>query len=102
MQAIDELAQIVRQRTWDEELLLWSGPEAKLLPALKGLQIETLDLLDLFDPAHRPIGRWRGSIHCTPHALQRPRRADSVNLSAEQLRWQHQPGVGALAALLAR
>jgi hypothetical protein len=52
MQAIDELAQIARQRTWDKELLLWSGPEAKLLPALKGLQIETLDLLDLFDPTH--------------------------------------------------
>ena len=55
MQAIDELTQIARQRTWDKELLLWSGPEAKLLPALKGLQIETLDLLDLFDPAHLPI-----------------------------------------------
>ena len=51
MQAIEELVQLLRQRTWDKELLLWSGPEAKLLPALTGLQAETLDLLDLFDPA---------------------------------------------------
>ena len=49
MQANEELAQLVQQRTWDKELLLWSGPEAKLLPALTGVQVETLDLLDLFD-----------------------------------------------------
>ncbi|MCY2987032.1 MAG: hypothetical protein NTY19_04090 [Planctomycetota bacterium] len=55
MQAIEELVQLLRQRTWDKELLLWSGPEAKLLPALTGLQAETLDLLDLFDPAQLPI-----------------------------------------------
>ena len=55
MQGIEELAELARQRTWDKELLLWSGPEAKLLPALTGLQVETLDLLDLFDPAQLPI-----------------------------------------------
>ena len=48
MQAIDELAQLVQQRTWDKELVVWSGPEAKLLPALPGLHVEMLDLLDLF------------------------------------------------------
>lgn len=55
MHALDELTQILRQRTWDKELLLWSGPEAKLLPALTGLQLETVDLLDLFDPASLPV-----------------------------------------------
>ena len=55
MQAIEELAQLVRQRTWDKELLLWSGPEAKLLPELTGLKLETLDLLDLLDPKQLPI-----------------------------------------------
>ncbi len=55
MQAIEELAQLVRQRTWDKELLLWSGPEAKLLPVLTGLQVESLELLDLFDPTNLPI-----------------------------------------------
>ena len=55
MQAIEELTQLVQQRTWDKELLLWSGPEAKLLPELTGLQLETLDLLDLLDPAQVPM-----------------------------------------------
>lgn len=55
MQANEELAQVVQQRTWDKELLLWSGPEAKLLPALTGVQVETLDLLDLFDSGQLPI-----------------------------------------------
>jgi hypothetical protein len=50
MQAHDELANIVQQRTWDKELLLWLGPEAKLLPLLSGIQVEFLDLLDLFEP----------------------------------------------------
>jgi hypothetical protein len=48
MQTIDELAQLVQQRTWDKELVVWFGPESKLLPALTGVQVETLDLLDLF------------------------------------------------------
>ena len=52
MQAIEELAQLVRQHTWDKELLLWSGPEAKLLPELTALQVETLDL---FAPTQLPI-----------------------------------------------
>lgn len=46
----DELANLLLQRTWDKELLLWFGPEAKLLPILAGVQVETLDLLDLFEP----------------------------------------------------
>jgi hypothetical protein len=48
MQTIDELAQLVQQRTWDKELVVWFGPESKLLPALTAVQVETLDLLDLF------------------------------------------------------
>src|SRR5437879_3193398 len=45
-----ELATLVRQRTWDKELLLWFGAEAKLLPLLATVHVEVLDLLDLFQP----------------------------------------------------
>ena len=37
------------QRTWDKELVLWVGSEAKLLPVLTGVHVDRLDLLDLFD-----------------------------------------------------
>ncbi len=50
MQALDELTPLLKQRTWDKELVLWSGPEQQLAPALNGLHVETIDLLDLFDP----------------------------------------------------
>ncbi len=48
MQTIEELGQLLEQRTWDKELVVWFGPESKLVPALTGVQVETLDLLDLF------------------------------------------------------
>lgn len=48
MQTIDELAQLLQQRNWDKELVVWFGPESKLVPALTGVQVESLDLLDLF------------------------------------------------------
>ena len=50
MEIHDELATLVRQRTWDKELLLWFGTEAKLLPFLATVHVEVLDLLDLFEP----------------------------------------------------
>ena len=55
MQTHDELAELVRQRTWDKELVLWFGPESKLLPFLATVHVEVLDLLDLFD-ARQHIG----------------------------------------------
>lgn len=55
MQVHDELAALVRQRTWDKELLLWFGPEGKLLPFLASIHVDVLDLLDLFDPATIPV-----------------------------------------------
>ncbi len=55
MQTDDELTSILRQRTWDKELILWFGPESKLVPLLVDVQIHTLDLLDLFKPASIPV-----------------------------------------------
>ena len=49
MPTADELVHLVGQRTWDKELNLWLGPESKLLPLLNGIQVESIDLLDLFD-----------------------------------------------------
>ena len=71
MQANEELAQLVQQRTWDKELLLWSGPEAKLLPALTGVQVETLDLLDLFDSGQLPIDDEAIRLHLSRTLRQR-------------------------------
>jgi hypothetical protein len=55
MQNRSELTNLVRERTWNKELILWFGPESKLLPLLEGIRIETLDLLDLFKPATIPV-----------------------------------------------
>ncbi len=55
MQAHYELDELVRQRTWDKELLLWFGPEAKLLPFLTSIHVDVVDLLDLFDPDRIPV-----------------------------------------------
>jgi hypothetical protein len=54
MQTHDELTNLLRQRTWDRELILWFGAESKLLPFLTNVQVEILDLLDMFDPAVLP------------------------------------------------
>jgi hypothetical protein len=55
MQSNAELANLVRERTWNKELILWYGPESKLAPFLKGIQVDALDLLDLFQPASMPV-----------------------------------------------
>lgn len=55
MQSRAELANVIRERTWNKELILWYGPESKLLPLLNGIQVEVLDLLDLFQAADMPV-----------------------------------------------
>ncbi len=55
MPTVDDLAKLLRQRTWDKELNLWVGSEHPLRSALDGVRTETLDLLDLFDPDNLPI-----------------------------------------------
>jgi hypothetical protein len=55
MQTHDELTNLLRQRTWDRELILWLGSEVKLRPFLTSVQVEILDLLDTFDPASLPV-----------------------------------------------
>jgi len=55
MQNHEEFVNLLRQRTWDKELILWHGTEAKLLPFLVGIQVDALDVLDLFTPANLPV-----------------------------------------------
>jgi len=51
----DELTKLLRQRTWDRELILWFGAESKLVPFLASVQVEIFDLLDTFDPTSLPV-----------------------------------------------
>ena len=55
MQSKAELDKLVRERTWNKELILWYGPESKLLPMLNGIHVHVLDLLDLFEPSDVPV-----------------------------------------------
>jgi len=50
-----ELAALVRQRTWDKDVVLWVGSTAALLNAIGQARHEVLDLLDLFDEGHLPM-----------------------------------------------
>lgn len=49
-----ELTKLVRQRTWDKDVILWVGTEASLLDAIKPVKSITLDILDLLDEANLP------------------------------------------------
>jgi hypothetical protein len=55
MQNKAELDKLVRERTWNKELILWYGPENKLLPILSGVHVQALDLLDLFELSNMPV-----------------------------------------------
>jgi hypothetical protein len=55
MQNHEEFVNLLSQRTWDKELILWYGTEAKLQPFLFGIQVDVFDLLDLFTPADLPV-----------------------------------------------
>lgn len=44
----DDLSKILSQQTWDKELILWLGPESKLLSSLTNVQVNIIDLLDMF------------------------------------------------------
>jgi hypothetical protein len=50
-----DLALLVQQKTWDKDVVLWVGSEARLREALGNAQVTVLDLLDLFDPDRLPM-----------------------------------------------
>ena len=55
MKGIKEFRDLLKQRTWDKEILLWLGPDKYLFEALTSTKHVTLDLLDLFDVDKLPI-----------------------------------------------
>lgn len=57
MKTVADLTALVRQRTWDKDVVLWVGSMATLLAAIGKTQhvILDLDLLDLFDEERLPI-----------------------------------------------
>lgn len=55
MKRATELTKLIRQRTWDKDVVLWIGTEADLLTTLKTVKIANLDLLDLFDETNLPM-----------------------------------------------
>jgi hypothetical protein len=55
LSGITEFRDLLKQRTWDKEVLLWFGPDKYLFEALTSTKHVTLDLLDLFDVDNLPI-----------------------------------------------
>jgi len=51
----EDLAALVKQRTWDKDLVLWLGSEQKLLEVLRQGSYQVLDLADLFDERSLPM-----------------------------------------------
>ena len=54
MKSAADLKALVKQRTWDKEVILWLGPEKPLVSALGSTKHVVLDLLDLFEPDSLP------------------------------------------------
>lgn len=54
MREAQEFQALMKQGTWDKEVVLWVGPEKSLLEALGSSNHIILDLLDLFDSDSLP------------------------------------------------
>jgi hypothetical protein len=54
MNGAAELRNLLRQKTWDKEVVLWLGSDAALKDELLAHNVQKLDLLDLFDPNNLP------------------------------------------------
>ncbi len=55
MKTSSELAALLRQRTWDKDVVLWVGSESALIEVLCQTPHAILDLLDLFDEGNLPM-----------------------------------------------
>jgi hypothetical protein len=55
MKKARDLADLIKQRTWDKDVVLWTGSERKLIDAIGSVPHQILDLLDLFDENHLPM-----------------------------------------------
>jgi hypothetical protein len=55
VKGITDLHALLKQRTWDKEVILWLGSEKSLVDACHSTNHVILDLLDLFDPDDLPL-----------------------------------------------
>jgi len=55
MKTAADLSALVRQRTWDKDVVLWKGSEKELASAIGSIAHVTMDLLDLFDAERLPM-----------------------------------------------
>ena len=55
LKGISDFQILLKQRTWDKDVLLWLGSESSLLNALGSTNRVILDLLDLFDLDSLPV-----------------------------------------------
>lgn len=65
MKTSSELGSLLRQRTWDKDVVLWVGPEAALIDTLGQTPYSVLDLLDLFDESNLPMDGDETRTHLT-------------------------------------
>lgn len=54
MNGVTELKNLLRQKTWDKDVVLWLGSDAAMKDALSLCNTQELDILDLFDPDNLP------------------------------------------------
>jgi len=60
-----ELRSLLRQKTWDKEVVLWLGSDAILKDELLAHTVQELDLLDFFDPNNLPANNDVARDHLT-------------------------------------
>lgn len=54
MNGVTELKNLLRQKTWDKDVVLWLGSDAALKDVLSQCNTQELDILDLFDVDNLP------------------------------------------------
>jgi len=63
MKTAADLAALLRQKTWDKDVVLWVGSEPALLHTLGQSAYAVLDLLDLFDEGCLPMDYEETQVH---------------------------------------
>ena len=79
MSAVDDLGAILKQRTWDKEVVLWLGSDADLRDAVAGMKVVELDLLDLFDENRLPVDEDEARRELVPALRARLRKLDGTS-----------------------
>ena len=71
LKGIADLQKLLKQRTWDKDVLLWLGSEKSLLDVLGSIEPVILDLLDLFNLDSLPVDDEETHIYLSERLRQR-------------------------------